>query len=135
MILHVVNDQGGWGRGFVLALSRRWPHVERDYRAWACGKMNPPFILGEVLISAATPDIAVVHLLAQHGYKTTSNPVPLRYDALQRCLEKAATLARQLGASVHMPRIGAGLAGGDWTRIKATIADAFKDVPVFIYIS
>ncbi|GGJ45802.1 hypothetical protein GCM10010121_066360 [Streptomyces brasiliensis] len=24
-IAHVCNDVGGWGKGFVLALSRRWP--------------------------------------------------------------------------------------------------------------
>lgn len=34
VICHVCNDIGGWGRGFVLALSRRWPQPEADYRAW-----------------------------------------------------------------------------------------------------
>lgn len=135
MILHVVNDQGGWGRGFVLALSARWPDVERDYRAWASGKMNTPFALGEILVSVATTDIEVVHLLAQHGYKSAANPIPLRYEALQQCLEKAAALARQSRASVHMPRIGTGFAGGDWTRIKAMITDAFKGVPAFVYVA
>jgi O-acetyl-ADP-ribose deacetylase (regulator of RNase III) len=134
MILHVVNDQGGWGRGFVLALSSRWSDVERDYRAWASGKMNTPFALGEILVSVATTDIEVVHLLAQHGYKSAANPIPLRYEALQQCLEKAAALARQSQASVHMPRIGTGLACGDWARIKAMIADTFEDIPVFVYV-
>jgi len=25
IIVHVCNDVGAWGRGFVVALSRRWP--------------------------------------------------------------------------------------------------------------
>lgn len=25
VIAHVRNDLGGWGKGFVLAISRRWP--------------------------------------------------------------------------------------------------------------
>ncbi|EGJ73150.1 hypothetical protein STTU_0361 [Streptomyces sp. Tu6071] len=25
VIAHVCDDRGGWGKGFVLALSRRWP--------------------------------------------------------------------------------------------------------------
>lgn len=132
-ILHVVNDEGGWGRGFVLALSARWPKVERDYRAWAAGKLHAPFTLGEILVSTATSDVHVVHLLAQRGYKTPTNPVPLRYDTLQRCLLKAAAVARERGGSVHMPRIGAGLAGGDWLMIKAMIATSFN-VPVYIYV-
>jgi len=28
VIAHVCNDSGGWGKGFVLALSRRWPEPE-----------------------------------------------------------------------------------------------------------
>jgi O-acetyl-ADP-ribose deacetylase (regulator of RNase III) len=34
VIAHVCNDLGGWGKGFVLAVSRRWPEPERDYREW-----------------------------------------------------------------------------------------------------
>ncbi len=33
VIAHICNDLGGWGKGFVLAISRRWPEPERDYRA------------------------------------------------------------------------------------------------------
>ena len=25
IIVHVCNDVGGWGRGFVMAISKRWP--------------------------------------------------------------------------------------------------------------
>src|SRR5262245_22379163 len=32
IIAHVCNDVGGWGAGFVLAVSRRWPEPERAYR-------------------------------------------------------------------------------------------------------
>lgn len=32
-----------------------------------------------------------------------------------------AAKARELGASVHMPRIGCGLAGGTWSRIEPLI--------------
>lgn len=32
LIVHCCNDPGGWGRGFVLALSRRWPEPEAAYR-------------------------------------------------------------------------------------------------------
>ncbi|GGV82427.1 hypothetical protein GCM10010294_57570 [Streptomyces griseoloalbus] len=34
IVAHVRNDLGGWGKGFVLALSRRWPEPEAAYRAW-----------------------------------------------------------------------------------------------------
>lgn len=37
IIAHVCNDIGAWGKGFVLALSRRWKQPEQDFRAWAGG--------------------------------------------------------------------------------------------------
>ncbi|XXU05921.1 hypothetical protein WMF40_38440 [Sorangium sp. So ce854] len=33
IICHVCNDIGGWGRGFVVALSKKWPEPEARYRA------------------------------------------------------------------------------------------------------
>ncbi len=30
IIVHVCNDIGGWGRGFVLALSNKWEVPEHD---------------------------------------------------------------------------------------------------------
>lgn len=32
IICHVCNDIGGWGAGFVVALSRKWSEPERAYR-------------------------------------------------------------------------------------------------------
>jgi len=34
VIAHISNNKGGWGRGFVLSLSSRWPEPERRYREW-----------------------------------------------------------------------------------------------------
>jgi O-acetyl-ADP-ribose deacetylase (regulator of RNase III) len=35
VIAHVCNDSGGWGKGFVLEISRLWPEPEAEYRRWA----------------------------------------------------------------------------------------------------
>ncbi len=40
MVAHVCNDIGGWGKGFVLAVSRRWPEPEAAYRAWHRGAVG-----------------------------------------------------------------------------------------------
>lgn len=32
IITHVCNDLGGWGKGFVVAISKRWPEPEIEYR-------------------------------------------------------------------------------------------------------
>ncbi len=138
LVAHVVNDRGGWGKGFVLAVSKRWPQAEKDYRDWAKAghgrdTFSPAFQLGEVLISKVEPTLGVAHLLAQHGYVAPDNPTPLSYEALTQCLRKLAGIAAAQNASIHMPRIGAGLAGGDWPQIRRIIEQDLGHLPVYIY--
>src|SRR6516165_441272 len=34
LICHICNDLGGWGKGFVLAISNRWKEPDQQYRVW-----------------------------------------------------------------------------------------------------
>jgi O-acetyl-ADP-ribose deacetylase (regulator of RNase III) len=123
VIVHVCNDVGGWGRGFVVALSRRWPEPEQQYRAWFRDMPSQPFALGEVQFVSVTPDITVANLIGQHGLGTRQRTPPVRYDAIRLGLRRVATFAAGLSASVHMPRIGCGLAGGRWDEIEPIITE------------
>jgi len=50
VIAHVCNDIGGWGKGFVLAVSKRWPEPEAEYRAWHRARAQNSFALGAVQV-------------------------------------------------------------------------------------
>jgi O-acetyl-ADP-ribose deacetylase (regulator of RNase III) len=133
IIAHVCNDRGGWGKGFVLALSRRWSAPEDAYRAWARGGEN--FELGQLQLVQVEPALWVANMIAQHDTKPGPDGPPIRYEALRACLEKLAAEAVRLAASVHMPRIGCGLAGGKWEEIEllieATLGRAGVSVTVY----
>ncbi|MEU3773772.1 macro domain-containing protein [Streptomyces sp. NPDC032472] len=135
IIAHVCNDIGGWGKGFVLALSKRWPEPEADYRAWHRGRAGNDFGLGSVRLVRVRPDTWVANMVGQHGIRTGSAGVPIRYDAVERCLAALADHAVELDASVHMPRIGCGLAGGKWSRIEPLVRGALceRGVAVTVY--
>jgi O-acetyl-ADP-ribose deacetylase (regulator of RNase III) len=122
-IVHVCNDVGGWGRGFVVAISKRWPEPERRYRAWHNGEGRQPFALGEVQLVQVTEEIWVANLIGQRDVRPSDGVAPVRYEAIREGLKKVALEAKQLGASVHMPRIGCGLAGGDWNVVTQIIED------------
>ncbi|MBO0832544.1 MAG: macro domain-containing protein [Actinobacteria bacterium] len=118
VIAHVCNDSGGWGKGFVVAISRRWPEPEAAYRRWV--RSGQEFGLGMVQLVRVEDDLRVANMVAQHGYVTRANPVAVRYDALAQCLSKLAEHAEQ-GTLIHMPRIGCGLAGGNWDQVEQLI--------------
>ena len=74
-------------------------------------------------------------MIGQRGTKVGSKGVPVRYEAIKSCLEKLAVEADILNASVHMPRIGCGLAGGKWEKIEPLIIKILSenDIQVYIY--
>ena len=135
IIAHICNNLGGWGKGFVLAISKRWPLPEKDYREWHRNRAKNDFELGNIRLIQVEKYIYVANMVAQQGMKTGSNGVPIRYEAVKQCLEKLAIEATQLEASVHMPRIGCGLAGGKWDRIapliEATLLE--NDIATTVY--
>lgn len=135
VIAHVCNDLGGWGKGFVLAVSKRWPEPERDYRAWHRDRARNDFGLGAVRLVQVRPDTWVANMIGQHGTKTGSKGPPIRYDAVERCLTALADQVLALRASVHMPRIGCGLAGGSWDKIEPIITRTLgaRDIRVTVY--
>lgn len=144
IIAHVVNDQGAWGAGFTRALDAVWPAAREDYTLWHRDRHSRrlPFELGETrhdLVAGGSvgsnEDVWVSHMLAQQGLPNSKNRRPLRYDALGHCLWEVGKLAKTVHASVHMPRIGCGLAGGRWSIVQELISDSFcwDDIPVYVY--
>ncbi len=119
IIVHICNDIGGWGKGFVLALSKRWPEPEAQYRAWY--KSNEGFELGAVQFVRVADHLWVANLVGQRGLRRVGGVPPIRYEAVQAGLAEVASFAQPHGASVHMPRIGCGLAGGKWEEIEPLI--------------
>ncbi|MFD3410031.1 macro domain-containing protein [Streptomyces cyaneofuscatus] len=135
VIAHVCNDLGGWGKGFVVALSRRWPEPEAAYRRWHRERAGNDFALGAVQFVQVGPYLWVANMVGQRGMRTGSKGVPVRYEAIETALGAVAVRAGELRASVHMPRIGCGLAGGKWSRVEPIIEGCLtgEGVSVTVY--
>lgn len=135
IIAHVCNDMGKWGKGFVLAVSARWQEPERAYRLWHQGRANNDFGLGAVQMVPVESYIWIANMIGQHGVRGGGRIPPIRYEAVQACLALVAEKAKELRASVHMPRIGCGLAGGKWERIEPLVLQTLCDngIAVVVY--
>ncbi len=134
IIVHICNDIGGWGKGFVMAISKKWKGPENKYREWYKSKEN--FNLGEVQFVQVQEDLWVANLIGQHKINKDENGnAPIRYDAVESGLSKVADFAHEINASVHMPRIGCGLAGGKWEMIEPIIEKTIlkKDINTTVY--
>ncbi len=132
IITHICNDAGGWGRGFVVALSKCWSAPEAEYRRW---HRDETFGLGKIQVVTVAPVMWVANMIAQHGTKWQEGVPPIRYEALEECLTAVAIVARTRSAEVHMPRIGCGLAGGDWSNVGPIVQKTLcaNDIAVTVY--
>ncbi len=135
IIAHICNDRGAWGKGFVLAVTKRWKQPEVEFRRWYAEHAANNFKLGEVQLVQAAADIWVANMIGQHGIYANRDGPPIRYNAVYTCLLKLVIETTRLNASVHMPRIGCGLAGGTWDKIEPLIGTTLcaAGVAVFVY--
>lgn len=134
IIVHICNDIGAWGKGFVLAISKKWKKPETEYKKWHKSGQN--FNLGEVQFIQVEEDTWIANLIGQHKiYKDEVGNPPIRYEAVLQGLQKVTKFAIEKQASVHMPRIGCGLAGGTWNKVEPLIKQSLfsANIEVFVY--
>jgi hypothetical protein len=141
VVAHVVNDGArAWGRyGAAGALGRVVPDAAKAFRAWTIANRDN-LTLGNVhsvKVPAVNDElVTVVSLVAQVGYGPSASP-RVSYVKLAEALDALADVAQSAGegATVHMPRIGAGQGGGRWDLIEAAIERSLlaRDIPVVIH--
>lgn len=77
----------------------------------------------------------VVNSYTQYNYGANhkdGTAKPIDYEALTMCMRKINHTFK--GKHIGLPKIGAGLAGGDWNRIKTIIQTELKDMKVSVVI-
>ena len=123
IIAHIVNNKGKWGKGFVLSLSKKYPAAKKVYLDKYSNTSD--LTLGDIqFISVDEKDrIFVANMVSQDGIRKNyaDKKQYLSYHALEECLEKLSEFALINRLVVQMPKIGAGLGGGDWKHIESLI--------------
>jgi O-acetyl-ADP-ribose deacetylase (regulator of RNase III) len=134
-IVQVCNDEGKYGAGFSGALAKRWPAVESNYRQWWRNKFGK-LELGDIQVIQVQSDTCVINMIGQHGVgEDEKGAAPIRYDALEQALSKAGIEVSNNKGSIHMPRIGCGLAGGEWEKVEPLITEQLlkRGINVTVY--
>ena len=134
IIAHVVSDAtANWGgSGVAVAIKRKWPNAQEEFRVWASGQRR--LKLGDVHFWEVDPGNGIASMVCQRGYGDSATP-RIRYAALEAALETLAVRAKGGKASLHMPRIGCGQAGGSWILIQELISSSLiaANIPVTVY--
>lgn len=129
IIAHGCNCRNGYGSGVAYTMSQRYPkakslfHEKFDEDGWWLGDVQ--FVLqndGKYIANCATQ-----YNFLPRGFRHAD------YDAIRDCMEKVKRFAKDKGLTIAIPKIGAGLAGGDWAVIETILTEVFSDYDVTIY--
>ena len=136
VIMHVVNNLGYWGKGFVLALSNRYPNIKKKYKDYCDSYSDKKDLLGNVQ-TFNMGDCFVANLFAQNGIYSKTNPTPIDYHALTESLNALYDLVilhyknNGILYQIQCPKnMGAGLARGSWSKIENIIIDCLINKPI-----
>jgi O-acetyl-ADP-ribose deacetylase (regulator of RNase III) len=130
VIIHGCNCFHAMGGGIAKQLADKYPQVEETDRKTEFGDRNK---LGSYSIAKLeVNDNVFVVLNAYTQYKWSSGSDVFEYDAFQKFLNKISPYIQSYkgGGKINIgfPQIGAGLAGGDWSRISKMIEKFSEDV-------
>ena len=149
VITHGCNCLSNMGAGIAPQMAKAFgvdkfemetwgPDIEKlgciDWQAFVLGE-NAIWSLEDFKNNRDEPELIVVNSYTQFRYgknHTDGVSKPLDYEALTLCMRKINGVFK--GKHIGLPKIGAGLAGGDWNRIKKIIQTELKDMKVSVVI-
>jgi O-acetyl-ADP-ribose deacetylase (regulator of RNase III) len=130
IITHGCNCQNTMNSGIAKQIKDEFPEAyARDCKTEK-GDINKLGTYTAVWIKSPIYPMNFFLLNSYTQFKYGRDQVQLDYEALTLCLRKINYNYR--GKKIGLPQIGAGLAGGDWNRIKLIIQNELKDMDVTI---
>jgi O-acetyl-ADP-ribose deacetylase (regulator of RNase III) len=130
-IAHGCNAQRQMGSGIAWSIRCKWPEVFEVYRK---GDMT----MGNVVLAQTNDGIFIMNCITQEFFGRDPDVRYVSYDAIAKAVRKINELlaVSQFADSIHevgFPKIGAGLANGDWSVIEKIIESEAKHFQPVVY--
>ena len=137
IICHQTNYHGVMGAGVARAIADKILTTEQ-YNAyvnycWQAGRMA----LGNVQFLGNAPGLVVANIFSQDEAKARINGKYdiTDYNAMFMALQRVRDLAEAHNMTVRIPyKMGCGIAGGDWDRVRQIIYSIFGASTVDVFI-
>lgn len=129
IIAHGVNCMGAFGSGVAGAVAKKYPKARQYYfdkfeeRGWN---------LGDVQFVPQWNDKIIANCATQKEY-LPRGVLHANYVAIELVMKCVKDCGKAINKSIAIPKIGCGLAGGDWNIVKAILEDVFHDYDVTVY--
>ncbi|MEZ9709712.1 macro domain-containing protein [Vibrio breoganii] len=124
ILIHGCNALGRFGRGVAGAIRERVPMA---CAAYFDHYKEHGLFLGDIVPVKVSTTHFVVNAITQerHARYASDRTVYVDYDAIELAFARTAELAQAEGVDqIYFPKIGCGLANGEWPEVEARILTA-----------
>lgn len=129
LIAHGCNCRGGFGSGVAYTMAQKYPKARWYY----LDKFDEDgWHLGEVQFVHMSNGKWVANCATQDAFMPRGK-CHADYGAIRTAMGLVKDFAKGKSLSLAMPKIGAGLAGGDWNTIEAILNEVFSDYDITVY--
>lgn len=130
VIAHGCNCQGVMGSGIAAQIRAKWPNV---YEVYKLKHTTMGLELGTILPVCTLDGRLVINCMTQDNFGRSGDRF-VSYEAVESCMTLLNENAPGWGvAEIGMPKIGAGLGGGDWEVIEDIIIRNSKTFIPVVY--
>lgn len=129
IIAHGCNCRGVMGSGVAKLVRDKYPPA---YNAYMEQHEGDGLKLGDVQFIPQRDDKWIANCMTQN-YFMPRHVCHADYNAIRECMVKLKEFSKPGLWSIAIPKIGAGLAGGDWKIIETILNEVFDDWDVTVY--
>lgn len=129
IIAHGCNCVNGFGSGIAGQIALKYPLVKQAYHRY---HMNVGWALGDIQLVGINNGKIIANCATQQEYYPRDR-VHADYHAIERVCLKLKDYCIVNNKTLALPRIGCGLAGGDWNLVKKIYEKVFNDIDVKVY--
>ena len=131
-IAHGCNAQGVMRSGVAKAIRAKWPEAYKVYHGVYLSQGNN-LHLGQVVTAYIEKDNKLIcNCITQEFYGRDKGVQYFDYEAIRTAMRELNRDAN--GERIALPKIGAGLANGDWNVIEQIIEEEFDVSQPVVYV-
>ncbi len=126
IIVHGCNCKHSFGAGIARQIREQFPQAHTADLKTLYGD---PSKLGDYS-TVVIDNKRIINAYTQFNYST--DKLDVDYDAVERVM-RTIKVEYSVDAKLGMPRIGCGLAGGDWNKVEEILNRVFNDRTIYVY--
>ena len=139
IIPHVCDNLAVFSNAFCAVIDKYFPIVKTNFQLAGKQSLGQTQFIEVAKNKTSEHNLIIANMVAQNGFKSSTNIRPINYAALSYCMNSVNAYAKDFKKQkdhleIHCPKFGTGSSGGNWKFILDLIHDTWSKHDSYIYV-